>query len=938
MAETAVFHLLANFAPFLQQEANLLIGVREEIEYIRDEFDRMTAFIRVADAMEENNPELKVWVKQVREAAYDIGDVLELYMLRLGHCHGAGFRGFLRKVSCFIKTLKARHQIASEVQRMKSRVIDISKGHQRYHDRYGTLERGSSSRSSCLNTACHDYRGDALLLDESELVGIDKPKSQLIRWLVHEDPRLKVFSVSGMGGLGKTTLVKKVFDDAVVNNHFQSHVWITVSESFKIEVLLKGIIKQLFEEIKQPVPQGMDNMDTNSLKGIINAFLQQKRYVLVFDDVWDIHAWQSFRYVFPIGNCGSRVVLTTRNADLASIASTEYYGVVYNLQPLPPEESWTLFCTKTFMENSCPSHLERLSKAILNRCGGLPLAIVAISGLLSTKDKSSVDEWDKIYRSLGAELQGNDKLLSMNKILSLSYIDLPYYLKFCFLYLSVFPEDCLIDHWRLIRLWVAEGFVESKAGMTIEEVAEGYLNELINRSLVQVAEMRNDGRVQKYRIHDLWREIIVSKSGEQNIVTLAGEQSRVWPEKVRRLSINNHWKYTQQTKRFTRLRSLLMFNATDSMSKFSMLASSNHGLQLLTVLDLKGALLETFPNEVLKLIQLRYLSLRRTNVKVIPKSIGKLQNLETLDLKDTYVTELPDDILKLQQLRHILLYRYKKDFVPGICFQHNYGFKAPTEIGSLSSLQKLCSIEANHDNGTILLGEVGKLTQLRKLRIEKLRNEDGRVLCSSLEKLSNLRSLFVRATGEDKIIDLDSLSSPPQLLRTLCLVGTLLKVPHWIPSLHSLARLHLEWSKLRDVDPLESLQDLPNLVELRLLQTYEGAELCFKAGGFQRLVMLYLRGLKGLRWVKVEAGSMPHLEELIIQKCELEEELPSGIEHLTNLKSLDLVDMSDGLISSLNRDLEREYNWKIAHIPKVWIGDTKLGYWKRKFSVVREDV
>ncbi|KAL7218014.1 hypothetical protein ACSBR2_011279 [Camellia fascicularis] len=276
MAESAVFHLLANFTPFLQQEANLLTGVRDEIQYIRDEFDRMTAFLKVADAMEENDPELKVWVKQVREAAYDIGDVLELFMLRLGHRHGAGFRGFLRKVSCFIKTLIARHQIASEVQRMKSRVDDISKGHQ------------------------------------------------------------------------------------------------------------------------------------------------------------------------------SRVVLTTRNAELASFSSKEYHGNVYNLQPLPSKESWTLFCRKTFMENSCPSHLEGLSKAILNRCEGLPLAIVAISGLLSTKDKSSVDEWDKIYRSLGAKLQGNDKLLSMNKILSLSYIDLPYYLKFCFLYLSVFPEDCFIDHWRLI--------------------------------------------------------------------------------------------------------------------------------------------------------------------------------------------------------------------------------------------------------------------------------------------------------------------------------------------------------------------------------------------------------------------------------------------------------------------------------------------------------
>ncbi|XP_028093908.1 disease resistance protein RPM1-like [Camellia sinensis] len=313
-------------------------------------------------------------------------------MLCLGHRHGPGFHGFLRKVSWFIKTLKARHQIASEVQRMKSRVINISKGHQRYHDRYGTLEQGLSSRSTGLNIACHDYRGDTLLLDESELVGINKPKSQLIRWLVHEDPRLKVFSVSGMGRLGKTTLVKKVFDDAVVKNHFQIHVWIIVFESFKIEVLLKDIIKQLFNEIKQPVPQRMDNMDTNNLKGIINAFLQQKRYVLVFDDVSDIHAWQSFRHVFSSGNCASRVVLTTKNTDLASSASTEYHGNVYNLQPLTLKKSWTLFCRKTITENSCPSHLEGLSKAILNRCEGLLLAIVAISGLLSTKDKSSVDE------------------------------------------------------------------------------------------------------------------------------------------------------------------------------------------------------------------------------------------------------------------------------------------------------------------------------------------------------------------------------------------------------------------------------------------------------------------------------------------------------------------------------------------------------------------
>ncbi|XP_028070541.1 disease resistance protein RPM1-like [Camellia sinensis] len=418
MAETRVFHLLANFAPFLQQEAHLLTRDRNEIEYIRDEFDRMMSFLRVADAIEENDPELKVWVKQVREAAYDIGDVLDLFMLRLGHCHGHGFCGFLHKVSYFIETSIARHQTASEVQRMKSKVNNISKGHQRYHDRYGMLEQGSSSRSTGFNKAWHDCRGDALLLDEAELVGIDEPKSQLIMWLVHEDPRLKVLSLSGMGRLGQTTLVKKVFDDAVVKKHFQNHAWITVSESFNIKELLKGKIQQLFEEVRQPVPQGVEYMNTNSLKGlkgIIKTFLQQKRYL------------------FPIGNCGSRVVLTTRNADLAL---ENIYG------------------------KSCPSYLEGLSRAILKRCEGLPLAIVAISGLLSTKDKSNVDEWDKINRSLGAELGGNDKFLRMKKILSLSYLDLPYYLKFCFLYLSVFPEDYLIEQGRLIRLWVAEGFVQ----------------------------------------------------------------------------------------------------------------------------------------------------------------------------------------------------------------------------------------------------------------------------------------------------------------------------------------------------------------------------------------------------------------------------------------------------------------------------------------------
>ncbi|XP_058204023.1 disease resistance protein RPM1-like [Rhododendron vialii] len=771
MAEGAVFELLSNFAPYLREELNLLTGVWEDIEYIRGEFEHMTHFLRVADAIEDRDPKLKVWVKHVREAAYDTADALDMYMLRLRHHHSTGFCDFFRKVSFFIKTLKARHQIASEVKGIKFRILNVSEGHQRYSDKYGKIEQGSSSTYS--DIAWYDCRGDALLLQEADLVGVDKPKSHLIQWLVDEDPRLKVLSVAGMGGLGKTTLTKKVYDDVAVKRHFQNHVWITVSESFKVEELLKDMIQVLFEKVREPLPRGVDNMDVNSLKGIINAFLQQKRYVLVMDDVWSIYAWQVLRIVLPECNCGSRVILTTRNGDLASFASEAYHGMVYNLKPLPPNDSWALFCLKIFKENSCPSYLEDLSKNILKKCEGLPLAIVAISGLLSTKEKS-VDEWERIYRCLGAELEGNDKLISMTKILSLSYFDLPYYLKLCFLYLSIFPEDCLIDHWRLIRLWVAEGFVEAKEGMTTEEAADGYLNELMNRSLVQVTHVGRDGRFKAYRIHDLWREMIIAKSREQNIVTIASERGRAWPEKLRRLSVHHNLEDIQQSICFTRLRSLLVFSATNSLSILSKVTSLGKGVRLLTVLDLRGAQLDAFPNEIVNLLNLTYLSLRGTNVKMIPKSIGKLKKLETLDLKRTYVTELPYEILKLQHLRHLLLYRH--DFR---CYSHcSFGFKAPVGIGSLSYLQKLCGIEANHgSNSGIVLREVGKLTQVRRLVILRLQKEDGAVLCSSLEKLYNLRSLFVGAKEEDEIIDLDSLSLPPPLLQKLYLCGPLEKIP-----------------------------------------------------------------------------------------------------------------------------------------------------------------
>ncbi|XP_059646501.1 disease resistance protein RPM1-like isoform X1 [Cornus florida] len=323
-----------------------------------------------------------------------------------------------------------------------------------------------------------------------------------------------------------------------------------------------------------------------------------------------------------------------------------------------------------------------------------------------------------------------------------------------------------------------------------------------------------------------------------------------------------------------------MFSVAEPISK-SLIPIFNGGGRLLKVLDLKGSSLETLPDDVVKLFHLRYLSLRETKIKMLPKSIGKLENLETLDLKDTHVTELPVEILKLQRLRHLLVYRHTKIYP----IYNLYGFRAITGIEGLSSLQKLCFIEVNNDNGRIVVGEIGRLTQLRRLGIAKLRREDGMRLCSSLQKLSNLLSLSLRAVDEDEIVDVQHLSSPPRFLQRLYLKGRLETVPHWITSLHNLVKVRLSLSKLRD-DPLQCLQDLPNLVQISLRQAYEGEELCINATGFPKLKVFSLAQLDGLRWVRVAKGSMPHLDMLHFVDCKSLEEVPTGIEHLTNLKSL----------------------------------------------------
>ncbi|KAK3430764.1 hypothetical protein EUGRSUZ_E02372 [Eucalyptus grandis] len=798
MTESAVSSLLEKLAMFVEKEMNLWKGVSGEIELIRDEFERMKAFLERAESLKDDHPDLKVWVKQVRDVAYDVDDILDEFMLNLGRDHGDGVMKYLHKIKLSIKNLKERHQLSSKIIDIKTRVISIGEGHRRYHFQSYCTEQ--SAIASTKGTSWHDLREDAFPVEEGELVGIDKPKEELIKWLVDREPGLKVVSILGMG----TTLAKGVYDNHQVKAYFQSHAWISVSQSYTIQDILRDMIEQLRGEIKQQVPKGIESMNSMQLKQIVKEFLQQKRYVIVLDDVWNLEALEGIKNALPNGSSCSRIIITTCIADIANVPSNQ--SKVYNRQPLSPEESWSLFYKKAFRGNPCPPHLEHLSQQILKKCEGLPLAIVAIGGLLFAKD---VQEWEMITCSLGAEIESNNMMQIFRKILSLSYNDLHYNLKSCFLYLGVFPEDHVIECMRLICLWIVEGFVEEREGMTQDEVGQRYLKELINGSLVQIAETTLDGRLKSCRVHDLMRESILSKLRDENFVSFASKHKAQLQERVRRLLVQYTCNETLKWLNLLSLRSLLIFE----LEKLSSLDENfvPSGCRLLRVLDLGDSSLPKFPQQILVMFHLKYLSLRRTKVCIIPKSIGKLQNLETLDLKHTLVSEVPMEITKLKKLQHLLVYSYALITTPQT-FGLRKGFSAPQGIEVLASLQKLSSVKARGGRRKNTMQELGELSQLRRLGVSNIRKDDAKELCHSLEKITNLRSLCVTTESESEVIDLDFLSSCPPLLRTLNIEGCLRKLPHWLPLLNNLARVRLIWTRLKS-SPLIAFRNLPNLVE-----------------------------------------------------------------------------------------------------------------------------
>ncbi|KAL8129178.1 hypothetical protein V2J09_018333 [Rumex salicifolius] len=708
-----------------------------------------------------------------------------------------------------------------------------------------------------------------------------------------------------MGGLGKTTIVKSIYDE-LVEDHFPFYAWVTVSRSYKLGDVLKSMRRQL-QKVAAMESDGLLVEDEALLIDELRKYLHQKRFMVVFDDVWQMELWTYIKSALPNNNKGSKIIITTRSEDVAlTWRDSPSQGHIYKLQPLSAEKSWELFCKKAFQDSETEvlsnPEMEGLCHEIVKKCQGLPLAIVAIGGLLSTKTKT-VSTWRKLLNSLSSELSHNPYLTDVTRILLLSYHDLDYYLKPCLLYFGLFPEDYHIDRMRLVRLWIAEGFVKRCKGKSMEEIAEEYLSELIRRSLVQVSTVNRLGKAKSFRVHDLLREIILLKSEELRFYQVVQGECSNAEGQMRRLAIHNIG--LKRVEFESNLRSIFSFG-NQGLQPNWLTGRFLKNIGLLKVLDLQDSQVTHLPEEVGNLHQLQYLSLRNSPIKKLPRSIGKLQNLLTLDLKQTLIEEIPVEVSKLKMLRHLLAYRCWDD--PLGFFQTTRSVKIPK--GVLDALQELQKLYVDGSRQGNLTEELRNLKQLKKLGITHLRIKDWADLCAAIENLVHLRTMMLTTINRNEILHLQFVDSPPSLLEKLYLKGALEKIPSWIIKLNSIVSIYLRWSRLKE-DPMEVLKKVPNLEELLLIDAYEGENMQLSSDGFSKLKLLSIYEMKSLRSISIETGALPLLDRLSIGVAPQLKHMPFGIQNLTNLTRLTLIDTTEEFVHSELEGDGKKYTFEV---------------------------
>ncbi|KAB2006216.1 hypothetical protein ES319_D11G327700v1 [Gossypium barbadense] len=934
----------------LTQEVTSLWGVDEQVEGLASELRWMESFLKVADASKVDHEVIRTTVVEIRELAYDAEDVIETFSLKVASKRKGGFSNCIKRSACFLKEGCLLHQIKSEIEKITARIKVLT----RQLKTYDVSKLGVDGEGPSCSTERREARRPYPHVMDDNIVGLGKDIKKLVPVLLDEQSECRVVSICGMGGLGKTTLAKKIYSQSQVVGHFKHLAWAYVSQNCQ----KRKVWEDILSDFNLLSTEADKEMKVEKLAEKLSSFLEENKCLVVLDDIWNTESWDSLKPAFSARETRSKILLTSRNKEIVSHADSK--GFLYELQYLNYKQSWELFQKIAFPPTNSPGYkidakMKELGEEMVKHCAGLPLAIIILGGILATK-YPSLTEWLKVSANVKSYLN-NDKGEVLRDVLALSYDDLPPYLRPCFLYLSHFPEDYEIPADRLIQLWIAEGIVSSKQegdeGQIAEDVAEGHLLELAERCMIQVRERDIATlKIRSFQMHDLMRDVCLSKGKQQKFLYIADQSNACQLSTIGRVRrISAHKFFWIQCIKSPRLRSLLFFDKfvpreeEDNILPLTMMSYfDNHddeifnplvcfvalfGLSVLVtklrgiwkymfnnfnflrVLDYErgGAAGCKLPNDIGKLIHLRFLSLRDLTFgsSKLPSSLGNLRCLQSLDLriKNTRFksAHVPNVLWRMQQLRHL--------YLPVECNR-----KTKLKLGTLRNLQTL----VNFNTKNCYVKDLIYMTNIRELKIrgpfniEDFNTELGKnppiVQSKYLHSLS-----IINYEGRLDPRHLTHLLSSCDSISTLRLDAEIRRLPEYHYSSSNLAYIKLRWCKLEG-DPIPTLEKVPCL---RILELHEeafiGKEMFCSGQAFAKLESLSLKGLDFLEEWKVSEGAMPCLRRLEIQDCSQLKELPDGLRFIATLQELKIESMPKTFKDKVEEG--GEDFCKVQHVPSI---------------------
>ncbi|CAI9109960.1 OLC1v1009908C1 [Oldenlandia corymbosa var. corymbosa] len=709
----------------------------------------------------------------------------------------------------------------------------------------------------------------------NDVVGFRDEAASIVDRLTRGSNQVRIIVITGMPGQGKTTLAAKVYSDPSVEYHFHIRAWCVVSQIMDKK-------KVLLELLKQIDPHRYPKMTEQGLTEKIWRHLKGKRYLIFLDDVWTIEAWNSLQGSFPNDSIGSRIIITSRLHNAAPHYMLDQDPLF--LRQLSNLESWELLQRKLFLTEGCPPALIKLGKKIAENCKGLPLTIVIVAGLLAATKQ---EEWVNILDGFSSSFVSSTT--QCINTLDLSYKHLPDFLKPCLLYFAIFPEEQEISVRRLVRLWIAEGFIRRAEFKSLEDAAETYMTELIGRSLVMVVQQRSTGGIKRCRVHELLHGFCLKRAKEEHFFHLLKGYDQLLalnePSNLRRLCIHSepnahegptHFKKSKLI--FPGARSLVFFSQKpwDRQTRLdiSFVINIFKGLR---VLDLEQIhLVSEFPSEIELLVQLRYLAIRG---KSIPTSVGKLSKLETLILDpEINIVSIPDTLWHLGKLKFL--------YIRSVYYWS--GGRLPTE--NLDSSFVLYDLDRL--SGVILPSygcmenQMKKFPNIRKLKckiFEYWDNDENFDKILVPDFLTRLESLDIGYVGfqHGRMLEFGL----PTNLKKLTLSD------FWLP-----------W------EAMSSIGKLPNLEVLKLLKgSFTGEKWNMEEGEFSTLRFLAMSSLDIVSWTASD-DQFTCFRKLVLFKCKKLKELPSCLEYISTLDMIEVLKCSDTTASLVKKIEEEQSN------------------------------